>query len=53
MDLTFIESREDIIQSMDLLKETMQYLNEFSRLISEEPSLLIKTRGTEEIPGGR
>ncbi len=53
IDLTFIESREDIIQSMDLLKETMQYLNEFSRLISEEPSLLIKTRGTEEIPGGR
>jgi phospholipid/cholesterol/gamma-HCH transport system substrate-binding protein len=51
VDLTLIESREDIIKSMELLKETMQYLNEFSRLISEEPSLLIKSRGIEEIPG--
>lgn len=53
IDLTLVESREDIIRSMELLKETMQYLNEFSRLISEDPSLLIRARGVEEIPGGR
>ena len=53
IDLTFVESRDDIVRSLELLKETLQYLNEFSRLISEEPSLLIKTRGFEEMPGGK
>jgi len=44
INYTFTESREDIVYSIQLLKETMQNLNEFSRLIAEDPSNIIRQR---------
>lgn len=44
INYTFSQSREDIIYSIQLLKETMQNLNEFSRLIAEDPSNIFKKR---------
>lgn len=51
INYTVVESREDIIETVRLLKETMQNINEFSRMISENPSLLFKTQRST-IPGG-
>ncbi len=48
INYAFGESRENIVYSIRLLKETMQNLNEFSRLISEDPSYLFKKR--EDMP---
>jgi hypothetical protein len=44
IDLTVVEGREELLRSITLLKETLQYLNEFARLISEDPSLIIRGR---------
>lgn len=48
IDLTVVEGREELLRSITLLKETIQYLNEFARLISEDPSLIIRGRGFEK-----
>lgn len=48
IDLTVVEGREELLRSITLLKETIQYLDEFARLISEDPSLIIRGRGSEE-----
>jgi phospholipid/cholesterol/gamma-HCH transport system substrate-binding protein len=44
IDATHLESRQDILDMVETLKETIDYLNDFSRQISEDPSLLIRTR---------
>ncbi len=44
LDLTHLKMRQDLIQTVETLKETVEYLNEFSRQISEEPSTLIRTK---------
>ncbi len=44
IDATHLESRQDILDTIEALKETIEYLNEFSRQISDDPSLLIRTR---------
>ena len=44
IDLTLLKSRQDILQTLELFKETTEYLNEFSRQISEDPSLLLRTK---------
>lgn len=44
IDATHLESRQDLLNSIESLKETIDYLNDFSRQISEEPSLLIRPR---------
>ena len=41
-DLTLLKSRQDLLQSLETLKETMDYLNEFARQISENPSILLR-----------
>ena len=45
-DLTLVKSREDILQSLESLREGMEYFNEFTRLIAENPSLIL--RGTRQ-----
>lgn len=45
IDLTVVRSQEDIVSAMETLRETIEYLQEFARLISEEPSILY--RGSE------
>jgi phospholipid/cholesterol/gamma-HCH transport system substrate-binding protein len=49
LDLTLLKSRHDLLSSIETLKESMEYFNEFSRLISENPSLLIYKSKQEEI----
>jgi len=49
IDLTLLKSRHDLLSSIETLKESMEYFNEFSRLISENPSLLIYKTKQEEI----
>lgn len=49
LDMTIIKSRHDILSSTELLRESLEYLNEFTRLISENPSLLLRSSQREEI----
>lgn len=44
IDATHLESRQDLLDAIESLKETIDYLNEFSRQISEDPSLLIRSK---------
>ncbi len=48
-DLTMLKSREDILQSLESLREGMEYFNEFARLIAENPSLILRGKAQEEI----
>jgi len=52
INYTVLESQEDIIETIRLLKESMQHINEFSRMISENPSLLLKSSSGDSYPGG-
>jgi len=49
VDLTLLKSRQDILQSLESLREGMEYFNEFARLIAENPSLLLRAKPQEEI----
>jgi len=44
IDATHLESRQDLLDTIESLKETIDYLNDFSRQISEDPSVLIRSR---------
>ena len=44
IDLTVLKGRTDLLESLDVIKETADYLNEFSRQISEDPSFLIRSK---------
>lgn len=48
IDLTLLKSREDILQSLESLREGMEYFNEFTRLIAENPSLILRGKQQEE-----
>ncbi len=49
LDLTLLKSRHDIISSTEILRESLEYFNEFTRLISENPSLLLRSSQRGEI----
>jgi ABC-type transporter Mla subunit MlaD len=49
LDLTILKSRHDILSSAEILRESLEYFNEFTRLISENPSLLLRSSQQEEI----
>ncbi|MFW6362316.1 MAG: MlaD family protein [Spirochaeta sp.] len=42
MDMTIIQSSRDVLRSMEILNEILEDLSDFSRLISEDPSSLIR-----------
>jgi phospholipid/cholesterol/gamma-HCH transport system substrate-binding protein len=44
LDATHMESKQDILDTVESLRETIDNLNEFSRQISEDPSLLLRMR---------
>ena len=46
MDVTLLEGRRDLLMSLEVLREGLESFNEFSRLISEDPSLI--WRGSSE-----
>jgi len=52
INYTVLESQDDVIETIRLLKESMQNINEFSRMISENPSLLFKSRSADSYQGG-
>ncbi len=39
-----LKVRDDVVTMIETMKETIDYLNEFSRQIDEEPSLLLRTK---------
>ena len=42
LDLTIKQSREDITVSMENLRETLENTNELSKILMENPSLILK-----------
>ncbi len=42
IDMTVLKSSRDIVEAIETLNDTLENLNEFSRIISEEPSRLIE-----------
>lgn len=51
LDLTLLKSRHDILNSAEVLRESLENFNEFTRIISENPSLLLRSRPQPEIEG--
>lgn len=49
IDLTLLTSRHDLLRSIEALKESMESLSDFARMIRENPSLLIYGTKQEEI----
>jgi len=43
VDLMVLRSRQDIISSMESLKQATEFLNQFSRQISDDPSILLRS----------
>lgn len=52
IDLTFLKGRHDLLTSIEVLRESLDSFNEFTRLISENPSLLLRGTQEKEISGG-
>jgi len=52
IDLTLLKGRHDILTSLEVMRESLDSFNEFTRLIAEDPSLLLRGKRTEET-GGR
>ena len=50
MEQAFSKSRTDLVFSIETLKESVEYLNQFSRLISEDPSILIRGAEPKDAP---
>jgi phospholipid/cholesterol/gamma-HCH transport system substrate-binding protein len=50
LDASLTKSQTDLAYSVESMKEVIDYLNEFSRLISEDPSILIRGARPENIP---
>ena len=48
-DLTLLKGRQDLLSSIETLKEAMENINEFSRIISENPSVLLYRSQQKEI----
>ncbi|MBN2417241.1 MCE family protein [bacterium] len=47
VDISIMESRAELGMTVESLKESVEYLNQFVRMISEDPSVLV--RGTKPI----
>ncbi len=53
IDLTLLKGRHDLLMSLEVLRDGLESFNEFSRLISEDPSLIWRGRQGGEInPSG-
>ena len=48
--VSFSKSRTDLVYTIESLKETSDYLNQFSRLISEDPSILVRGAEPKDAP---
>jgi phospholipid/cholesterol/gamma-HCH transport system substrate-binding protein len=50
IEISFATSRVDLVYTIGQLKETSDYLNQFSRLISEDPSILVRGAEPQNAP---
>ena len=50
VEISFAKSRTDLVYTIERLKETSDNLTQFSRMISEEPSILIRGVKPEDAP---
>jgi len=50
VEISFAKSRTDLVYTIDRLKESVDYLNQFSRLISEDPSILVRGAEPKKAP---
>lgn len=50
VEISFATSRVDLVYTIEQLKETSDYLNQFSRLISEDPSILVRGAEPQNAP---
>lgn len=53
LDLTLLKGRHDLLTSLEVLRESLDSFNEFARMISEDPSLLLRGTREGEISGAR
>jgi len=44
VDLTVLKTRQDLIKSIASLKQSAEYLSEFSRKVNDDPSLLLRSK---------
>ncbi|MFC2150572.1 MlaD family protein [Calditrichota bacterium] len=51
IDLTLLKGRHDILTSLEVLRESLDSFNDFARLISEDPSLLLRGTKVGEVRG--
>ena len=45
IDMTVLKGRKDLIRSLELMKHSLQNLNEFSRMLTEDPSIILRGTG--------
>ncbi len=50
IEISFATSRIDLVYTIEQLKETSDYLYQFSRLISEDPSILVRGAEPQNAP---
>ncbi len=53
VDLTVLKGRHDFLMSLEVLRESLDSFNEFTRIIAEDPSLLLRGTREQEIGIGR
>jgi len=51
IDLTLLKGRHDILTSLEVMRESLDSFNEFTRLIAEDPSLLLRGKRVGESTG--
>lgn len=50
LETSFTKSRADILSTIESLKETSDYLNQFTRMLSEDPSVLVRGSKPKDAP---
>jgi len=50
LETSFTRSRSDILSTIESLKETSDYLNQFTRMLSEDPSVLVRGSKPKDAP---
>ena len=51
LDLTLLQGRHDILTSLESLRESLDSFSEFARMISEDPSLILRGTKAGEVGG--
>ncbi len=50
IEAAFAKSRTDMVYTIESLRESAEYLNQFSRMISEDPSILVRGTQPKDVP---